>query len=190
MILVGLAAGLTLGLPSSGGGTSGGFAGAGSVGTLTIPKGTDGIGAIVYGRLSVSTKTGFHLQGLPVSAASLSPGARYVAAGEGHSLVELAPSGRLVWSRRVGGPVTDCGACNVVASITWSPDGSRIAYVVRTPTRKQVLHVIWRDGTHDTVINRNARPGQPSWRADSQAVAYVGAGTARSSTTSGTGHTR
>jgi WD40-like Beta Propeller Repeat len=177
VILVGLAAGLTLGLPSSGGGTSGGLKGAGSAGTLTIPTGTDGIAAIVYGRLSVSTKTGFHLQGLPVSAASLSPGARYVAAGEGHSLVELAPSGRQVWSRRVGGPVTDCGACNVVASITWSPDGSRIAYVVRTPTRKQVLHVIWRDGTHDTVINRNARPGQPSWRADSQAVAYVGAGT-------------
>ena len=177
VILVGLAVGLTLGLPSSGGGTSGGLAGAEGVGTLSIPKGTDGIAAIVYGRLSVSTRTGFHLQGLAVSAASLSPGARYVVAGEGHSLVELAPSGRQVWSRRVGGPVTDCGACSVAASIAWSPDGSRIAYVVRTPTRKQVLHVIWRNGTHDTVIDRNARPGQPLWRADSRALAYVGAGT-------------
>ncbi len=91
--------------------------------------------------------------------------------------MELAPSGRQVWSRRVGEPVTDCGACNVVASIAWSPDGSRIAYVVRTPTRKQVLHLIWRNGTHDTVIDRNARPGQPSWRTDSRALAYVGAGT-------------
>ena len=176
VILLGPAAGLTLGLPSSGGGTSGGLAGAGSVGTLSIPKGTDGIAAIVYGRLSVSTETGFHLQGLPVSAASLSPGARYLAAGEGHSLVELAPSGKQVWTRRVGEPVTNCGACNVVASIAWSPDSSRIAYVVRTPTRKQVLHVIRRNGTHDTVVDRNARPGQPSWRADSRALAYVGAG--------------
>jgi hypothetical protein len=95
----------------------------------------------------------------------------------GHSLVELAPSGKRVWSRRVGEPVAECGACNVVASIAWSPDGTRIAYVVRTPTRKQVLHVIWRNGTHDTVVDRNARPGQPSWRADSRTLAYVGAGT-------------
>jgi hypothetical protein len=177
LVMVGVAAGLTVGLPSSGGGMSGGLAGPGSVGALSIPRGTNGIAVIVYGRLSVSTKTGFRLQGLPVSAASLSPGARYVAAGVGHSLVEFAPGGKQVWSRRVGEPVTDCGACNVVASITWSPDSSRIAYVVRTPTRQQVLHVIWRNGTHDTVIDRNARPGQPSWRADSRALAYVGAGT-------------
>lgn len=177
LVSVGVAAGLTLGLPSSGGGASGTLAGAESTGALTIPKGTDGIAVIVYGRLSVTTKSGFHLQGLPVSAASLAPRARYVAAGMGHSLVELAPSSRRVWSRRVGEPVAECGACNVVASIAWSPDGSRIAYVVRTPTRKQVLHVIWRNGTHDTIVDRNARPGQPSWRADSRALSYVGAGT-------------
>ena len=177
LVVAGAAAVLALGLPSSGGGPSAGLAGPPSTGALTIPSGANGIATIVYGRLSVSTKTGFHLQGLPVSAASLSPGARYVAAGMGHSLVELAPSGKQLWSRRVGEPVKDCGACNVVASITWSPDGSRIAYVVRTPTRKQILHVISRNGTDDAVIDPNARPGQPSWRADSRAVAYVGAGT-------------
>jgi hypothetical protein len=39
----------------------------------------------------------------------------------------------------------------------------------------QVLHVVWRDGTHDTVIDDHARDGWPSWRADSRALAYIGA---------------
>jgi hypothetical protein len=175
LILAGLTVGLTLSLPSSGGGTSGAFAATGNS-SLSIPQGANGIAVIVYGRLFVTTKTGFHLDGLPVTAASLSPNARYVAAGTGNSLAELAPSGKRVWSRPVGEPVAQCGACNTVAGVAWSPDGSRIAYIVRTPTRQQVLHVIWRNGTHDAVIDRNARPGQPSWRADSRALAYIGAG--------------
>jgi hypothetical protein len=179
LVLVGLAAGLTLGLPASGGGSSGAFATNVNVSALTIPTGADGIAAIVYGRLFVTTKSGFHLKGLPVSAAALSPHAVSVAAGIGDSLVELAPSGRRLWSQPAG--VQGCPAidkaCGAIAAIAWSPDGSRIAYVVRTQTRNQVLHVIWRNGTHDTVIDRTARPGQPSWRADSSALAYVGAGT-------------
>ncbi len=179
LILVGLSAGLALGLRSSGGGTNGGLAGTGSVGALTIPKGTDGIAVILYGRLFVTTKSGFHVRGLPVTAASLSPRARYVAAGVGNSVVELAPNGRRIWSRSAGVP--NCPAidkaCDVVRSVAWSPDGSRIAYVVLTPTRNDVLHVIWRNGTHDTLIARNARSGQLSWRADSRAFAYLGAGT-------------
>lgn len=174
LTLLGVAAFLALELPSAGGGARAGFAAPRGVDALTIPKGADGIAVVLYGRLFVTTKSGFHIHGLPVTAASLSPGARYVAAGVGRRLAELAPSGRQVWSRRVGVSVRGCGACNVVASIAWSPDGSRIAYVVRTGTGSQVLHVIRRDGTHDTVIDSNARP-EPSWRADSRALAYVGA---------------
>jgi hypothetical protein len=150
-----------------------------SVSGLAIPKGTNGIAAIVYGRLSVTTKSGLHLRGLPVSAAALSPGALNVAAGVGRSLVLLAPSGKRLWTHPLG--VRSCPAseraCGAIASIAWAPDGSEIAYVVRTKTREQVIHVILRNGTHDTVIDRNARPGQPAWRADSGALAYVGAGT-------------
>jgi hypothetical protein len=173
-ILVGAAAAFALELRSSGGGTPSGLAGAKSVGALTVPNGTGGIAVVVYGKLSVTTKTGFHIHGLPVTAASLSPGAHYVAAGIGHSLTELAPSGKRLWSEPVGKDVADCGACDVVSKIAWSPDGSRIAYLVRTRTTT-VLHVVSRDGTHDSVLDPDAGGGQPSWRADSGAIAYIGA---------------
>ena len=45
--------------------------------------GAAGIAAVVDGRLSVVTKSGFRLQGLPVTAAALSPHALFVAAGIG-----------------------------------------------------------------------------------------------------------
>jgi hypothetical protein len=182
-VLVGLAAGLPLGLPSSSGGPSSQFATGGNVGALKIPRGANGIAVILYGRLFVTTKSGFDLRGLPVDAAALSPRAVNVAAGIDHSLVELAPSGRRVWSHPAG--VQDCPAidkaCDTVSALAWSPDGSRIAYVVTTAST-YVVHVIRRDGTHDTVIDRNARPVQPTWRADSRALAYVGVAGARFST--------
>ncbi|MDX6480460.1 MAG: hypothetical protein QOG85_970 [Gaiellaceae bacterium] len=138
---------------------------------LSLPRGADGIAAIVYGRLSVTTKSGFDLQGLPVTAAALSPHALYVAAGVGNSLVAVAPDGRRAWSHPTDGSI---------AAIAWAPDGLRIAYVVRSDRRRRawnlVLHVIWGNGKHDTVIDHNARGATPSWRADSLAFAYVGAG--------------
>ena len=39
-----------------------------------------------------------------------------------------------------------------------------------------MLHVIWGDGTHDKTIDQRVRAVRPSWRADSLAFAYVGAG--------------
>jgi hypothetical protein len=133
---------------------------------LSLPKGANGIDAIVDGRLSVVIKGGFRLQGLTASAAALSPHALYVAAGTGHSLVAMAPDGRKAWSHPAGG--------NVVA-IAWAPDGLRIAYVVRHGHRF-ALRVIYGNGTHDARIDRSVRPVRPSWRADSLAFAYVGAG--------------
>lgn len=133
---------------------------------LVLPKGANGIAAVIDGRLSVVTNGGFRLQGLPVSAAALSPHALFVAAGIGHSLVAMAPDGRRAWSHPAGGRVV---------SIAWAPDGFRIAYVVHAG-RHFVLHVIYGNGIHDTTVDRSVRPVRPSWRADSLAFAYVGAG--------------
>lgn len=135
-------------------------------GQLSMPKGASGVAAVVDGRLSVVTKGGFRLQGLPVTAAALSPHALYVAAGIGHSLVAMAPDGRRAWSHPAGG---------AVVAIAWAPDGLRIAYVVRTKHRL-ALHVIWGNGTNDAVIDRAVRAVRPSWQASSLAFAYVGEG--------------
>ena len=133
---------------------------------LELPKGANGIAAIVDGRLSMVTKDGFRLQGLPVSTAALSPHALYVAAGIGNSLVAMAPNGRRAWSHPAGGRVV---------AIAWAPDGLRIAYVVHVG-RRFVLRVIYGNGIHDMTVDRSVRAVRPSWRADSRAFAYVGAG--------------
>jgi hypothetical protein len=133
---------------------------------LALPQAANGIAVVVNGKLSVVTKTGFRLQGLPVSAAALSPQALYVAAGVGRSLVAMAPDGKRAWSHPTGG---------TVVAIAWAPDGLRIAYVVRSG-RHLVLHVIWGNGTNDALIDRSVRAVRPSWRADSLAFAYVGGG--------------
>ena len=132
---------------------------------LSLPRGADGIAVIVDGRLSVATRGGFRLQ-VPATAAALSPHALFVAAGIGQSLVAMAPNGRRAWSHPTGGRVV---------GIAWAPLGNRIAYVVRT-AKRLVLHVIWGNGTNDSVIDRSVRAVRPSWRGNSLAFAYVGAG--------------
>jgi hypothetical protein len=132
---------------------------------LSLPSGANGIAAIVDGRLSVVTRGG-RLQGLPATAAALSPHALYVAAGIRKSIVAMGPDGRRAWSHPAHGPVV---------AIAWAPDGFRIAYVVHAGQRFE-LHAVWGDGTHDTVVDRSVRAVRPSWRADSLAFAYVGAG--------------
>jgi hypothetical protein len=133
---------------------------------LGLPHGAHGIAVVVDGRLSLTTGGGLRLEGLPVTAAALSPHALYVAAGVGDSLVAMAPDGRRAWSRGTGGRVTAIG---------WAPDGLRIAYVVETGGSFR-LHVIEGDGGRDRLIDTAVRPVTPSWRADSLALAYVGAG--------------
>jgi hypothetical protein len=139
---------------------------AAEVTSLRLLAGSAGIDAVVNGRLSVVTKSGFRLQGLPVSAAALSPHAYFVAAGIGESLVAMRPDGRRAWSQPMGG---------TVVAIAWAPFGNRIAYIAHAGKRF-ALHLIWGNGTHDTVIDRSVRAVRPSWRADSLAFAYVGAG--------------
>jgi hypothetical protein len=133
---------------------------------LLLPKGANGIAAIVDGRLSVVIKGGFRLQGQAATAVALSPHALYVAAGISHSLVAMAPNGRRAWSHPAGGDVV---------AIAWAPDGLRIAYVVRSRDHL-ALHLIYGNGRNDTTIDRSVRAIRPSWRADSLALAYVGAG--------------
>jgi hypothetical protein len=135
-------------------------------GPLSLPKGASGVAALVDGRLLVVTKDGSRLQGPPATAVTLSPHALFVAAGIGHSLVAMAPDGRRVWSHPAHGEVV---------AIAWAPDAIRIAYVVRVG-RRYALNVIWGIGTHDRTIDRSVRAVRPSWRADSLALAYVGAG--------------
>ena len=133
---------------------------------LALPPGAVGVAAVVNRRLSVVTQSGFRLQGLPVTSAALSPQALYVAAGIGRSLVAMAPNGALAWSHPAGG---------TVVAIAWAPDGLRIAYVVHSGHR-YVLHVIYGNSKNDVTLDRSVRAVRPSWRADSLAFAYVGAG--------------
>jgi hypothetical protein len=134
---------------------------------LVLPHGVNGITAIVDGRLSVAIKRGFRLQ-TPATAVALSPHALYIAAGIGHSLVAMAPDGRIAWSHPVHGRVV---------AIAWRPDGLQIAYLVRRGNRV-ALHVIYGNDKpgSDKTIDRSVRAVRPSWRADSLAFAYVGGG--------------
>jgi hypothetical protein len=133
---------------------------------LLVPAGAHAIAAVVDGKLWLSTRSGLRIEGLPVASAGLSPHARYVAAGIGRSLIVMAPSGTRAWSHPTPGPV---------AAIGWAPSGLRIAYVVRLGRGFQ-LRLIEGDGDHDRLVDASVRPSRPVWRADSLAVAYVGAG--------------
>jgi hypothetical protein len=134
---------------------------------LVLPQGVNGIAAIVDERLSVVIKGGFRLQ-TSATAGALSPRALYVAAGIGHSLVVMAPNGRIAWSHPVHGRVV---------AIAWRPDGLQIAYLVRSGKRV-ALHLIYGNDKpgSDRTIDPSVRVVRPSWRADSLAFAYVGGG--------------
>lgn len=130
---------------------------------LQIPRGTDGIAIVADGRLWLATRGGLRIEDLPVSAAELSPRALYAAVGVGSSLVVLAPGNRRAWSHDAGGRVVEAA---------WSPDGLKIAYVVRRGSGDE-LRLIEGDGDQDRLLSARVRAAKPSWRADSLAVAYV-----------------
>jgi hypothetical protein len=133
---------------------------------LAVPHGARGIAAVVGGKLWLTTRSGLRIEGLPVDSATLSPHALYVAAGLDRSLVAMAPNGTRAWSRQTRAPVV---------AIAWAPSGLRIAYVVRVGHGFQ-LRLIEGDGDHDRLADAAVRPVQPTWRGDSLAVGYVGAG--------------
>ncbi len=137
-----------------------------SAARLVLQPGMHGVAAVIDGRLWLTTQNGMRIEGLPVSSAELSPHARYVGAGMGHTLVVMAPDGQRAWVHPAHGDVV---------SIAWAPNGLVIAYVVRTHTGFQ-LRLIEGDGDHDRLLDPAVRPTRPSWRADTLALAYVGAG--------------
>jgi hypothetical protein len=132
---------------------------------LSVPMGSHGIAVVVGGKLWLATRAGLRIEGMPVSAAELSPRALYAVVGIGSSLVALAPGNRRPWVQETDGRVV---------SVAWSPDGLKIAYVVAR-TGADELRLIEGDGSPDRLLVRGVRPVKPSWRGDSLAVAYVDA---------------
>lgn len=135
------------------------------VGRIVLPEGVGGIAAIAGGRLWMASRTGFRVEGLAVTAAELSPNARYAAAGIGDSLVVLAPDGRRPWSLPVGGRVM---------AAAWRPNPlpTEIAYVVRRGGRHE-LRLVEGDGDGDRLLDPSVAPVRPSWSSDSRSLAYV-----------------
>ena len=132
---------------------------------LSVPAGSHGIAVVAGGKLWLATRSGLRIEGMPVSAAELSPRALYAVVGIGSSLVTLAPGNRRPWVHQTDGRVV---------SAAWSPDGLKIAYVVARRGADE-LRLIEGDGSPDRLLVRRVRPVRPSWRADSLAVAYVDA---------------
>ena len=129
---------------------------------LAVPPHTHGIALVAGGKLWLTTRRGLRIEAMPVSAAELSPRALYAVVGVGSSLVALAPGRRHAWTHQTSGRV-------VAAS--WSPDGLKIAYVVRHRSGTQ-LRMIEGDGDHDRLLDSHVAPAKPSWRADSLAITY------------------
>jgi hypothetical protein len=132
---------------------------------LSVPPGSHGVAIVAAGKLWLATRRGLRIEGMPVSAAELSPRALYAVVGIGSSLVALAPGNRRPWVRQAGGRVLEA---------SWSPDGLKIAYVVARPGTNE-LRLIEGDGSPDRLLVGGVGPVRPSWRADSLAVSYVDA---------------
>ena len=132
---------------------------------LSVPSGSHGLAVVSGGKLWLATRGGLRIEGMPVSAAELSPRALYAAVGIGSSLVALGPGNRRAWVHQTSGRVI---------ALAWSPDGLKIAYIVARP-RGDELRLIEGDGSPDRLLVPRVRPVRPSWRADSLAVAYVDA---------------
>src|ERR671936_1855623 len=130
---------------------------------LSVPPGSHGLAVVAGGKLWLATRAGLRIEGMPVSAAELSPRALYAVAGIGSSLVTLAPGHRRPWVHQTGGRVV---------AVSWSPDGLKIAYVVARPGGDE-LRLIEGDGAPDRLLVRRVAAAKPSWRPDSLAVAYV-----------------
>src|SRR5436190_256555 len=134
---------------------------------LSVPAGSNGVAVVAGGKLWLATRSGLRIEGMPVSAAELSPRALYAVVGIGSSLVTLAPGNRRPWVHQTDGRVV---------SAAWSPDGLEIGYgVSRRGSDGYELRLIEGDGAPDRLLVGSVRSAKPSWRADSLAVAYVDA---------------
>jgi len=118
---------------------------------LSVPAGSHGIAVVAGGKLWLATRSGLRIEGMPVSAAELSPRALYAVVGIGSSLITLAPGNRRPWVHQTDGRVV---------SAAWSPDGLKIAYVVARRGADE-LRLIEGDGSPDRLLVRRVRPVRP-----------------------------
>lgn len=132
-------------------------------GKVSAPQRGNGITALVDGKLWLATREGLTIEGLPASAAALSPHARFVVVGMGTSLVAMAPDGRRAWTLQTRGEVV---------AAAWAPAAILIAYVVKT-SRGNELWLVEGNGDNPHPLVVDVAPVTPSWRPDSQAIAYV-----------------
>src|SRR5439155_1104173 len=58
---------------------------------LSVPRGSHGVAVVAGGKLWLATRGGLRIEGMPVSAAELSPPALYAGVGIGSAFVGLAP---------------------------------------------------------------------------------------------------
>src|SRR4051794_27842444 len=72
---------------------------------LAVPPGSHGLAVVAGGKLWLATRSGLHIEGMPVSAAELSPRGLYAGGGVGSSLGSPAPG-----KPRPRGPHTRGGA--------------------------------------------------------------------------------
>jgi hypothetical protein len=135
-------------------------------GKITAPPRGVGVAALVNGKLWLATRGGLTIEGLPASAAALSPHAKFVVIGLGHSLVAMAPDGRRAWSLPTAGPVT---------GVAWAPNPIWVAYIVATRDGTE-LWLVEGNGENPRRVARDVGGwSSPSWRPDSEAVGYVDA---------------
>src|SRR2546428_5293284 len=78
---------------------------------LSVPAGSHGVAVVAGGKLWLATRGGLRIEGMPVSAAELSPRALYAVVGIGSSLVTPAPRNPPPWVQQTDGPgVSAAGA--------------------------------------------------------------------------------
>src|SRR5205823_5480095 len=70
---------------------------------LSVPPRSHGLALVAGGKLWLATRNGLRIEGMPGSAAGLSPRALYAVVGLGSPLVALAPGNRRPWVHPAGG---------------------------------------------------------------------------------------
>ena len=133
---------------------------------LQLPTGATGIAVLADGRMWATARA-LNLTAVHASAVELSPNGLNLAVGRGRDLVAIRTDGS-------GERVLRHTEGRVVA-ISWAPNPIRIAYIVQVGGRYR-LHLIEGDGDHDVMVDGAVAPVRPSWRADTEALAYISAG--------------
>jgi Tol biopolymer transport system component len=72
--------------------------------------------------------------------------------------------------------LTTCNGCSATDNVSWSPDGSRLAFSEADQGGSLQLHLIGADGMHRTQLTYLPAPenaGQPTWSPDGTRIAFT-----------------